>query len=76
MCITQSDTFIQQIDVVDRRSLAMELDVGDDGTAGPLWLGYYKHQTASPDPTANVTRATYASLAPAYDAQHIVCAPA
>ena len=40
----------------------MEMEVGDDGMAGPLQLGYYKHQTASP--TANVTRA-----APAYDAR-------
>jgi len=49
-------------------SLAMEMEVGDDGTAGPLWLGYYKHQTASPRPTGNITHATYASPAPAYDA--------
>ena len=25
----------------------MEMEVGDDGAAGPSWLGYYKHQTAS-----------------------------
>jgi len=25
-----------------QRSLAMEIEVGDDGTAGPLRLGYYK----------------------------------
>ena len=31
-----------------QHSLAMEMEVGDDGAAGPLWLGYYKHQTASP----------------------------
>ena len=43
---------------------AMEMEAGVDGTAGPSWLGYYKHQTASP--TANVTRATHASSAPAY----------
>jgi len=40
----------------------MEMEVGDDGTAGPSQLGYYKHQTASP--TANVTR-----VALAYDAR-------
>ena len=45
-----------QIDRGRRHSLAME--VGDDGAAGPLRLGYYKQQTAS---TANVTRATRAS---------------
>ena len=44
----------------------MEMEVGDDGAAGPSQLGYYKHQTASP--TANVTRAMRASPAPAYDA--------
>jgi len=31
-----------------QRPLAMELEVGDNGTAGPSRLGYYKHQTASP----------------------------
>ena len=41
------------------------MEVG--GTAGPSRLGYYKRQTASP--TANITRATHASLAPAYDAR-------
>ena len=46
----------------------MEMEVGDDGAAGPSQLGYYKHQTASP--TANVTRATCASPAPV----HVVCA--
>jgi len=25
----------------------MEMEVGDDGAAGPSRLGYYKHQTAS-----------------------------
>ena len=45
----------------------MEMEVGDDGVAGPSWLGYYKHQAASPRPTANITRATYASPSPAYD---------
>ena len=40
----------------------------DDAAAGPSWLGYYKHQTASPRPTANITRATCASPAPTYDA--------
>ena len=43
----------------------MEMEVGD--AAGPLRLGYYKHQTASL--TANVTHATRASPAPAYDAR-------
>jgi len=50
----------------------MEMEVGDDGAAGPSWLGYYKHKTASPKPTANVTRASRVSLAPAYDTR-IVC---
>ena len=45
----------------------MEMEVGDDAAAGPSWLGYYKHKTASPRPTANITRATCASPAPAYD---------
>jgi len=62
---------IDMLDSVDLRSLAMEMEVGDDRAAGPSRLGYYKHQRASP--TANVTRATRASLAPAYDAR-IVCA--
>jgi len=43
---------------------------GDGGQgqrhAGPLQLGYYKHQTA-PRPTANVTRAMRASSVTAYD---------
>ena len=56
--LTHSDT----LDSDRRRSLAMEMEVGDDGAAGPLQLGYYNHQTASP--TANVTRATHASPAP------------
>jgi len=43
------------------------MEVGDDGAAGPSRLGYYKHQTASPRPTANVTRAMRVSLAPTYD---------
>jgi len=46
MCVTQSDTFRYMYG--RRRSLAMELEVGDNGTAGPSQLGYYKHQTASP----------------------------
>ena len=48
----------------------MEMEVGDDGATGPSRLGYYKHQTASPRPAANVTHATRASPAPvpAYDA--------
>ena len=50
----------------------MEMEVRDDGEVGPLRLGYYKHQTASP--TANMTRATRTSPAPTYDAQSIVCA--
>jgi len=24
-----------------QRSLAMEMEAGDDGTMGPSWLGYY-----------------------------------
>jgi len=40
-------------------SLMMENEVGDDNTAGPLWLEYYQHQTAFY--TANVTCATQAS---------------
>ena len=51
-----------------QRGLAMEMEVEDDSEAGPLWLGYYKHQTASSRPTGNITRAMYASPAPAYDA--------
>jgi len=47
--------------------LAMEMKVEDDGAVGPSWLGCYKHQTASPRPTANTTHATRVSLAPAYD---------
>jgi len=45
----------------------MEMEV--DGAAGPsrLGSGYYKHQTSSF--SANVTRATRASPAPAYDAR-------
>ena len=39
MCVTQSDTFrwicLTQIDRGRRRSLAMEMEVGDDGAAGP-----------------------------------------
>ena len=48
--------------------MAMEMEVRDDGSAWPSRLGYYqyKHQTASP--TANVTRATHASPALAYEA--------
>ena len=49
---------------IDCDSFAMEMEVRDDGMLGPSWLGYYKHQTASP--TANVTRGTRASPAPAY----------
>ena len=40
------------------------MEVGDDSTAGPSQLGYYKHQTASP--TVNVTRATRTSPVPTY----------
>ena len=47
MCVTQSDTFRYARDRGLRHSLAMEMEVGDDGAAGPSWLGYYKHQTAS-----------------------------
>jgi len=32
----------------------MEMEVGDSSAAGPSWLGYYKHQTASPRTTANI----------------------
>ena len=42
----------------------MEMEVRDDSMVGPLWLGYYKHQTAFP--IANVTYATCASPTPAY----------
>ena len=39
MCVTQSDAFrwicLTQIDRGQRRSLAMEMEVGDDGAAGP-----------------------------------------
>jgi len=50
----------------------MKMELGDDGAMGPLWLGYYKHQTASfsySTSAANVTRAMRASPAPAYDAR-------
>ena len=48
-------------------SLAVEMEVRDDGTGGPTQLGYYK-QLLLPSPTANVhvTRATHASPAPTY----------
>ena len=46
-------------------SLAMEMEVGDDNMVGPSRLGYYK----TPNYTANVTHATRASPAPAYDAR-------
>jgi len=36
-----------QIDCGRWHSLAIEMEVGDDGTAWPSRLGYYKHQTAS-----------------------------
>ena len=36
-----------QIDRGQWHSLAMEMEVGDDGAVGPSRLGYYKHQTAS-----------------------------
>jgi len=44
------------------------MEVGDDGAAGPSQLGTTntKHLAC---PTANVTRATRASPAPAYDAR-------
>ena len=68
MCITQSDIQIRSTQIWrQQRSFAMEMEVGDDGAAGPPWLGYFKHQTASPRPIANITRATCASPAPAYD---------
>ena len=37
----------------------MEMEVGDDNTAGPSRLEYYQHQTASY--TAKITRATHVS---------------
>ena len=66
MCVTQSEAFRYD------RSLTTaffgdRMEVGDDGAAGPSWLGYYEHQTASP--TTNVTRATCASPAPTYYAR-------
>ena len=45
-------------------SLEMEMEVGDDGAAGPSWLGYYKQLLL--DPIATVTRTTRASPAPTY----------
>ena len=51
-----------------QHSFVMEMEVGDDRAAGHRGLDTYKHQTASPRPTANMTRATYALPAPAYDA--------
>jgi len=58
---------LTEIDVSDQCSLVIEMEVGDNSTAGPSQLGYYwyKHPTASP--TANVTRDTCASPAPTYD---------
>jgi len=47
-----------------RRSLAMKLEVGDDGTAGPSRLGYYKPRTASP----LLSYMYMQRAAPAYDA--------
>jgi len=50
VCIAQSvssDMLDSDIDLRQRCSLMMEMEVGDDGTAGALRLGYYKHQTAS-----------------------------
>jgi len=47
-----------------KASLAMEMEVGDDGTVGPLRLGYYKQLLQ--DPIANVTCATCVSPAPTY----------
>jgi len=64
MCVTQSDTL--DSDRGRRRSFAMEMEVGDDGTAGPSRLGYYKHQTASP--TANVTCHACPTCTRIYDA--------
>jgi len=46
------------------RTTAFFSDGDGGGAAGPSWLGYYKHQTASP--TANATRAMHASRAPTY----------
>jgi len=42
--IIYGDTFryAQLREMCGRCSLAMEMEVGDDGMAGPSWLGYYK----------------------------------
>jgi len=37
----------KQRPVVRRSFLLWTPEVGDDGAAGPSWLGYYKHKTAS-----------------------------
>ena len=48
MCVshslTNSDTLDSDIDHGRQHSLVMEIEVGDDSTVGPLWLGYYKHK--------------------------------
>jgi len=56
-----------------QRSLAMEMEAKDDSAAGPSQLGYYyTEQLLLGRPTANVTRATRASPAPAYDSRALV----
>jgi len=50
--LTHLDTFDSDIDH-PMASLAMEMEVGDNGVVAPSQLGYYKQQTASP--TANHT---------------------
>ena len=44
--LTHSDTLDSDIDRRRRRSLTMEMKVGDDVAAGPSRLGHYKHLTA------------------------------
>ena len=41
--LTHSDTLDSDIDRRRRRSLTMEMKVGDDVAAGPSRLGHYKH---------------------------------
>ena len=64
--LTHSDTLNSDIDR-GRRSLTMEVKVGDDVTTGPSRLGYYKHLTAYP--TAKVTRATRLTCTRIYNAR-------
>jgi len=46
MCASQSLTHSDMLDS-DRHSLAMKIEVRDDGTVGPSRLGYYKHHVPS-----------------------------